>query len=430
MSRHYLFAWVLGCVACGGEPGEPLYPDRGPVRVTVLHPIGVGGQRVVGASVAFLDANGTRVDLVETDVHGQAEADVPPGSSVTSVALEDGAYQILTVLDVQPGDDLLLGITKDDRDPFLGTFTVAFPAYTEVMPTSYTVAGPCGTATSDRPAAGAPPPAQVTLRVRGSCKVDEMELVVQANDADYEPIAVLAQSGVAFVPNGSTTIGGTYESPHTLTVSYINVHRSITGMGMWRTVPNSAGLTAYADAVPPMEIQTMTVTGAIGSGALVDTGVDNAAGAHQLVRQAVSAYASAYALDLDATLLPWLGKPMIDAATGQIHIPRSSTGTTTDQPDFVRLTATYERADPTSGSQTSFTWTVLSPTTDFSLPYLPYQVRNVMPTASDKVTMTAFALESTALESYGDAVRRMPDATLFHHLDVPAATLRFSSSTP
>jgi hypothetical protein len=402
---------------------------RGTVHVTVLDPSGTGAP-AVGASVVFLDPDGTLVKRAATDTGGKADADLLPGGSVTSVALQTSAYQIQSVLAVQPGDDLILGVKTPDTMA-IGNVTVSFPAYTQVTPASYTVGGPCGTGSSFPPPAGGPPPASVTLSFNNTCKLDTMEIVVQANDGNGNPIAVIGKTGLPFVVNGTATVTGTYQAPRTFTGSYTNVNANITSLGMTRTVPDGFGLSASPPiAAPPAATQVMTVAGVIGSSALIDTQLAIASRARQIVRQSISGSAASYGLDLSTTLLPWLGTPTFDAASGKLLVPTDPTGTTTAAPDLVRLAATYRRTDPVSGAQTSFTWTVFSPVAaDLVLPRLPPEVGSVMPTSTDTVTITGFSLESDAVAGY-DAVRHDLNAAFFQLTSSrpPGTTLRAAIS--
>jgi hypothetical protein len=399
------------------------------VTVTVLDPSGTGAP-AVGANVVFLDPDGTLVKRVATDTAGKAQADVLPGGNVTSVTLQSTAYQIQTVLAIQPGDDLILGVKNADSTS-AGTFTVTFPAYTAVTPNNYTVAGSCGTASSFMPAAGGPPPASVMMTFSNSCKLGTMEIVVEANDANGNVLAVLDKTGVGFVANGGVTLSGTYQAPRTFTGSYTNVNANVTNLGMTRSVPDGFGLAASPTAAaPPTATQVMTVTGAVGASALVDTQLTSATRARQIVRQSISGSAASYGLDLSATLLPWLGTPTFDATSGKVLVPTDATGTTTAAPDFVRLTASYRRTDPTTQVQTSFSWTVFSPVAaDFVLPSLPPEVGNVMPTASDTITFTAFSLESDAVTGY-DAIRHDLNTAFLQYTNSrpPGTTLRASIS--
>ncbi|HEX8113132.1 MAG TPA: hypothetical protein VF516_35625 [Kofleriaceae bacterium] len=401
---------------------------RGTVRVTVLDPSNTGAP-AVGANVVFLDPDGTLVKRVATDTTGKAQADVLPGASVASVALQNNAYQIQAVLAVRPGDDLILGVKNADTTS-IGTFTVSFPAYTVVTPASYTVAGACGTASSFPPPAGGPPPASVTMTFNNSCKLDTMEIVVQANDGNGNPLAVLDKTGVALLLNGSTTLSGAYQSPRNFTASYTNVNSLVTSMSTTRRVPDAFGLSASASASNPTATQVLTLTGAVGSGARVETQLISGSRSIQLVRQTIAGTAASYGLDLGATLLPWLGTPTFDVASGKILLPTDTTGTTTATPDLLELLMSYQRTDPVTGITTTFSWTIFSPVAgDITLPSLPPEAGNVMPTASDAVTARAVMVESDGIANY-DAIRNDLNAALATYAGnrAPGTTLRAAFS--
>ena len=99
---------------------------RGTVTVTTYDPVS-GGAVTTGTAVLFIDPDGTPVARVATDTSGKAQADVLPGASVTAVwTVGTGSYQVETIRDIKPGDDLVMALSRDTTNP--GTFTVTFPA--------------------------------------------------------------------------------------------------------------------------------------------------------------------------------------------------------------------------------------------------------------------------------------------------------------
>jgi hypothetical protein len=396
-------------------------PARGTVRVTVLDPSGAGAP-AVGASVVFLDPDGTLVKRVATDTAGRADAEVLAGASVTSVVLNNTSYQLQTVLAVKPGDDIVLGFKNGDSTT-AGTFTISFPAHAGA--TSYTVATPCSTPSFSAPASG--PPAPVTVTIFNECRLSRMELVVIPHDANG-PMAALAKADVAFVSGGSTVIAGSYQGLRNLTSSYTNINPQIANLGVNRAVPDAFGFTSSDSVTMPTSTAIFNLMGPQTASGLVTTSATNSTRSVQNIRQSISGMAATYGLDMGATLLPWLGTPSYDAAAGKVVIPVDTTGTSNATPDVLRIVAAYRRTDA-SNVTTNFAWTIFAPdVADIVLPALPVELGGINPTASDVVNVTTAAiLEMDTVSGY-DAIRNDLAAafTLYTSSRPPAGTVRFS----
>ena len=442
-SNFLSLALALCVVACGSvkvghlpdaSPGADAGTDavtRGTVHVTVLDPSG-SGVPAPDMHVVFLDPDGSLVKSATTDTNGKAEADVLPGGSVTSVvfASQTTTYQMETVFAVKPGDDLILG-SKDTVTTQIGNFTVTYPAYTVTTPASYTIGGPCGSVTVPAPAAG-PPPTTATLPFTSDCQLDSMELVVVANDATPKALAYLTKTGVPFAANGSANLSGGYQSALSFTSTYTNANANITNLTMRRKVPDGFATAASATATPPTAPQVLNVTGPIGTAAQIETQVLGPSRAQQLVRRVVSGAKPSDDMDLGATLLPWLGTPTLDVASGKVTLPVDTTGTSTATPDIVEMIVTYRRTDPVTGAITGFTWTLFSPVLgDVTLPKLPPDAGNVMPLSSDTILrVLAAAFETDAVASY-DAVHNDPFGSLPKYTgNRPQGTMLRTSISP
>jgi hypothetical protein len=433
LPRLVLIGFVAACgtVKPGQLPDAPP-PDapidaitRGTVKATVLDPGGTGAP-AVGATVVFLDPDGTLVKRIATDAMGKANADLLPGGSVTSIALINNSSQIQTVLAVKPGDDLVLGIRNTDFTA-AGTFTVNYPTFAGAA--SYQIAGPCGVVFVSAPAAGTPPPTTATLSMDNSCKQNTMEIVVTPNDSTGTPIVGLSKSGVAFTNGGSTTLTGAYQSLRSFTASYTNINSIVASMFMSRGAPDASGIVTSLSAAPPTASQVLNTSGAAASTARVTTRFTLATRSFQEVRQNLSGSAATYGLDATANLLPWINQPSFDAASGKLVIPLDMTGTSNAQPDLFRTVASYRRTDANNVT-TAFSWTLFSPQAgDVVLPHLPSEVSNVLPTSTDTVTVTAAMVEMDTVTGY-DAIRNDLNGAvvLYGSIHAPASTVRLSLS--
>jgi len=431
--RTQLASLCLGAVVWAGcgtvdgttaddQPGpDPAIP--GTVHVTVLDPSGTGSP-AVGASVVFVGPDGTLVKRTATDTAGQTAADVLPGSSVTAITLAGAAYQLQTVLEAKPGDDLVIG-TKNLDATVVGTFAVKFSTFPTA--TTFTALGPCGGNTVG-PIMGT---ANISLPISmyAYCKQDTMEIMVIGQDDAGNVIAVLDQTNVPYVNNGSVTMPAQAVANRDFTGSYTNINPIIMTLTTTRAVPDSSGVSTSRAIQTPAATATMTFSGPVGATASVDTTVTSTTRSVQNVRQSIAGGAVSYGLDVGGTLLPWLATPSYDAATGTLRVPVDTTGTSTAKPDAFRITASYRRTDATA--TTLFTWTLYaSAPADIKLPALPQELANLAPTTTDTVAANALMLEADTLAGY-DAIRNNLGATFALYSSnnrSPATTVRLSRS--
>lgn len=429
----------IGIVACGFprpadvgavEDASNTAADagRGTVHVTVFDP---GGQGVpaVGATVLFFDPDGSLVKRTSTDTNGRAEADVLPGTSVTSVASTTTLYDLETVLAVKPGDDIAMGPHPDNSPD--GIFNVTFSTFSGSTPgtTRYTVSGPC-LAGFNTPPVGTK---SVTLATSVSpfCKTNPMEIVVTADNTG-DVITMLDQTGIPFVNNGSVTMSSQYQAPLDFKASYTNIHPIISSLSLGRSVPVGGVVQSFRNVMTPPAMLSVAFPGAIGAEAQVETTVDKGTvqPAIQRVRQNLSGSAASYGLEVGATLLPWLDTPSFDPTGRTLLVPIDSTGTTNGKPDAFRIVASYPRTDAAS-NKIFYTWTLYAPEpADITLPMLPPDLDDIMPSATDVVHATATMFEADTVSGY-DAVRNdLPGAFVVYLGAANAATKVRESRSP
>lgn len=410
--RRFAFTWLV-CVGCGsvnsssghladappGGDDAPAAPTRGTVTVTVLDASG-SGVPAVGASVVFIDPDGTMVKRVATDTSGKASADVLPGASVTAIATVSPSYELITVQAIKPGDDLVIG-TRNEDDTEAASFTVTYPAFANA--TQYQIAAPCGTVTVASPA-GAAPVTSAPVTIQNSCKTDPMEIVVMPLDGNNRPLGALGVT-TAFVSSGTVALSGTYGAARTFTASYSNIDPGITSLTMSRTVPDGNGLGASQSAQPPTASQVLAVTGASGSNARIVSQFVHGTSQQQIL-QDLAGTATTYGVDVGNNLLPWIDAMTFDPVAQKLNIQLDTTGTSSDPPDVVVAALQYVRTDAAMQSSTTFTWVVLGPDPGkIVLPALPAEVGDVMPRTTDTVgRLLTELLEVDTITSY-DMIR-------------------------
>jgi hypothetical protein len=403
MRRLLLLTLIAACdpvvahTPDAGADATPDAPTHGMVRVQIYDPHPTGAV-VTGVPVVFIEADGTQVGHPTTDSQGYASADVHAGASATVVITTQGSTQMTTLLGLKPGDDIILGPRRGTPTD-AGTFTVSWPSYGGGVG-QYYVYGPCG-GTNTGPSA-----LQATLSMKSDCKQDTMDLLLIAEDSNGNPLGYLTKTGVAFAAGGSTALTGSYDSVSSFTASYTNIPPNVTSIDYSRNMPDGYGFSRGSSGSPMSGTFSTSVPAPQGSKAQVTTDINNSAsGAEQTFVFGIQGNALTYGMDVGATALPWLGKPMLDAANHRITVSVDPTGTSNDKPDAFFAQTSYSRT--VNGTAQSFAWLLLSATPgDVTMPTLPPEVGDVMPKADDTVGFTAAAMvESDAIDGY-DTIRQ------------------------
>lgn len=395
----------------------PDVPVRGTLRVTVLDRTGTGAP-AVGIPVVFVEPDGT-VSRAATDSNGQCEAEVFPGTSVTSVTTVSNGKQMFTVLAVSPGDEVVLGQTNPDEGT-AGTFTVSWPAVNGTN--DYVIFGPCGFQDST---VGTVTTKAITLR--NSCNPASMELLVQARNNVNATLGFSSKANVP-VAAGSTAMPA-FSGGIGFTGSFTNISHT-TNLTMTRRAPEGFG---FSDSVTK-DVSTLTTTTASAvvpstGTARVETFLAGAQNDSQTIRQRLAGNSTTYGLDVAAIALPWLTAPSLDVVARTITIGSDPTGTSGDTPDLIQTTIGWRRG------ATSYGWVVFGPSFEkISLPALPDELADGLPVASDAITtVRSVAHDADTIPSYA-AIREAVGPALVTTLDdaehSTAALVRTSTSPP
>jgi hypothetical protein len=171
-------ALVVGRSRPPSSPPRPTPVGRATVRVFD------DGQPAVGRSVVFHDPNGEVIALTKTDKEGRAAGPVDRGSMVT-VADTSSMTKLLTIRDVEPGDDLMVGEDEDEGGvaSTVCTAMLSLPS-PHARATSHVVS--LGVGTTEMP----DPKRPVSMPVLQRYLVDgEFVLLAEALASDHEPIA-------------------------------------------------------------------------------------------------------------------------------------------------------------------------------------------------------------------------------------------------
>jgi hypothetical protein len=125
-----------GLEAADAAVADAFSGEPGPVSITVA----MGGALAEGLPVVFQNADESLVSVEHTDADGQATAIMAPGGSLTVIYSQPGHDSVLSILGVEPGDELNWG-TPDGV--FEAEVEVSLPASDGDSP-EYWVRSRCG----------------------------------------------------------------------------------------------------------------------------------------------------------------------------------------------------------------------------------------------------------------------------------------------
>jgi len=371
--------------------GPPDAPAHGPVQVTV-YDFNNGGVVMAGVPVVFIEADGHLVGRPVTDTNGIATADVHFGATATAVMPASAGATMMTIVDLHPGDHINIGPSTAFSGTQDGTFTVSYPSYSGA--TYYDVVGPCGYYSAGTALS-------YVMTIDTNCKQATMDILVVANNASG-PIAYLEKPNVAYTSGGSVFVSGTYLLPATFNANYTNVDASITGLTFTRYVPAMNGFTTVNSGTPANGTLSLSSLALNGQSSRVETRA-NKPNATNYVYQNMAGNVTTYALDVGATLLPWLGMPTVDFTTNKVTVPVDTTGTSSDKPDVFVASVGYSRSNGSGGTNT-YRWFVIAPQpADVTLPTLPVEVGDVMPQATDTAGSTLSIMLDQSNTTWDDA---------------------------
>jgi hypothetical protein len=296
-----------GADASTGEPG--------PVRITLAF----RGALAPDLPVVFQNADGSIVDIVETDASGSASAIMAPGGNVLAVYPQTGFVSIYYFLEVVPGDDIHVG----RPDPVVSFVDVRVPASTGTN-VRYWVLSECGgvltTATSD------------VMRILPGCTSADLFVGAAQNGLPY------GDYGAFLVPNVDLSgppvdlSAQTYAAATTVTQRLVNTPSTMTfgSSHFWVTTPTAGWWFHAATGVSVENYErpftpTATVTGAVptigASDLLVQSEVAHShASGRTSIRNVYErvAFTTSYELDVATLTIPVLTERAVQDDEGVI----------------------------------------------------------------------------------------------------------------
>ena len=243
---------------------EDVPPEPGTVTVTVFRSDRSPANML---PVVSHDPDGSIRATAETDASGEAELEVVEGGSVTTVGSSGGTPQLLTVLEVSPGDSVLL-IARDllaERIADMADSVVnvrppgSFVSVADGPASSYEIQAGCG---SERPTELA---AEEPVRYFSGCLdgIEALDVVAYALNADGEPMAYTQLLNDRVPTLGPHVVDlPSWESlpNHERTFEFLNAPDGVLNWSMYRKDRRFGllGSDGIADLADPMAIQTVT----------------------------------------------------------------------------------------------------------------------------------------------------------------------------
>lgn len=381
-----------GLAACGKtvaytDAGSTDAPDHDAMTVTGSVTVTTNarccdrppGTPVSGVEVFVNQPDGSLGDSGQTDGTGSVTLDdVREGAGVTAIYQTADGYDLVTVVGVAPGDDLVFGEDfRPDQTGVAGSMTVSWPALPAVN--YYYVYHPCGGTYANNTQTS------VVLNQYVYCQTPTADLQVIAYDTSYNLSHAVVLRDVPYT-NGQTASVGAWTPATQFTVSASNIPSVIDEVQL--------GAGSVVDDIVSLNHSTYQTPAGGGASAIVPvaTGTDRVAAwsrishpgdlGSQLSFQSLPATATSATFPL--VELPWLGDAIV-SASGRI----ATWVQVGDQPyDGAVVSARWERSvgeGGEGGSWMSYEWTVLLPpgVTTWSWADPPAALADIMPVATD-----------------------------------------------
>ncbi|MBK9070832.1 MAG: hypothetical protein IPL79_07525 [Myxococcales bacterium] len=378
-ARSYLPAlaiWLLACTPVEKQlppvPPPPPPPD-GPATVLVLDVVGNGP--LPGISVVVNDADGGYLETLITNDDGIATVEeVPTGGSITVVRPYDNSYDLTTIFEIEPGDELVMG-RKAGRDwNYVGSMEVLLP----VGPGNndhYIIHTKCGEEDIGSSTSG-------DIEFLGFCQDGEFSVFALAQDFPISAYSIYS-SGHTFAAGGTIDLtGATWLPGGTYTVALTQLPAGLNYISaLWNATEDGFkmgrgyGLDDLDTEPNAVTIDIPSQDGGDGSNVLIELHRSNAS--DQIIREQRTA--NRYDNSYPAMALPMLSWPLYSFEDKTLSWSEQIPGAAADAFRAMLFWTTGPDEAPTY-----FTWTFIgSPErTSLHVPTMPASLGDIEPTFS------------------------------------------------
>jgi hypothetical protein len=220
---------------------------------------------------------------------------------------------------------------------------------------------------------------------------------ISARD-DLQLVGYLQADNIAYQSGGTLTFSGPWNAPAQCTTTHTSVPAGYSTVSI-RYAGSTRGLTT-SNLSGASNGEATSFTGpcaATDKPVLEQTLVSprSASQASQSILEAMPSTETTYTIDVQSKLLPWIGAPQVDLATGTISIPRSGDAAV----DAFELVVSYTRPSTSRFYQ----WRLVGPVLgDVTLPQLPAELA-INPRSTDEFgTSRATAYDWSSADGFGD----------------------------
>jgi hypothetical protein len=349
---------------------------RGRVEVTVFDE--VDGVPLAGATVVFLEPDGSLAGRILTDDLGRAAAEMTSGGSVTAVRL-DTSTLLVTIMGVEAGDHLVFGAAPPPDATQTAILQVGFA---RTAHPNHVVRTTCGTS----PSAGAASFLEVPMAMH--CDRTPRDIVMEASGAEgTEPQYAIVKD----VVGSAITVPANAWRPGTSGLATVtSVPPEVKQANVGRLVRNGGRrvFTSFSSVVPtegsdelraviPNALDVgddMIVTTELFAGTVPGT-------PKQTIRERRDLGGN-FRVDVAADLLPWVSAPRLDLATATLTWSQDGGG------EIDALVAEMAYARTVDNTQRYHRWRVIAPTSTgtLALPDLPAALDDIEPRPGDSIS--------------------------------------------
>jgi hypothetical protein len=362
----------------------------------------IPGQPEPGVRVVVTNPDGTPGDSGVTSSAGEIELDVTVGASVTAIYENpsgNGANQLITYTDIEPGDSFTFGEQFEATSTELGTMNVSLPSLANVD--HYRVHYPCGTSYIY------PPDLSTVITERASCHVAPMDLLFVAYDSNYDPIRWGLLPDVPFSPGGSTSLN-VWQNMTQINLALTSLPEDVSQASLQAaaTFNNDTTFSTGIEGVPTNGMLSGSAPWASGGDRiqLVAQYAGPGIGFQQSLSQ-VAGTETNVTID-DPVLLPWLGNVIASPLARQVTWIQDGEGGGDSTVLFLR----WPQLLDVWGGSSSHQWIIISPVggTVRVIPDLGPDGAEYMPPVESNVSVNGGIVDLSADESY-DTYRARPE---------------------
>jgi hypothetical protein len=377
----------------------------GPVTVDVRTQNGDGLPQI-GATVVFVDTDG-EMTRVAAGQDGRATAMVHPGASVTAIWLQSSGPRLVTILAVEPGDELKVGFPANPSEAPTGTSTITVPELT--TPAEKYVYTACDSGS----AFAGTGPVRTTWRAR--CDQADSDVLVVGADPRGNLNQYLYRGNVANAERTTIALTGEWRFIETFNIGFTDVPPATSYISAVRRL--RSGSSELFRTSNGTDVSTATPSFAIDQAPMAgdDMEIDLTVNRTPSEEWAYGQSNVRLRLPVNPTLqvrladfaLPFVTSSGLDLTSRSVTWEQTEGGIAAD----AVVSDTYFSRDPGDASpQTFTTWRVIAPggTTSLTLPTLPSELEELLPRSTDRTDRGTVVLLASSGHDYR-AMRQLLD---------------------